>query len=177
MQEIIIIAGPNGAGKTSFVAQANLSALVGFDVTINLEFLNADEIAREMTLGGATGSIDFKAGRELLGRIKDRASTGRSFIVETTLSGTNYLADIPVWKSVGYRITLIYLRFANVEATMARVARRVEQGGHDIPTARQRERFGKSNANLARYCSVVDAYYIFDWTLDGFRLAETLERL
>jgi predicted ABC-type ATPase len=44
--EVVIIAGPNGAGKTTFADEYLAARLTHF------EFVNADEIAREVALQG-----------------------------------------------------------------------------------------------------------------------------
>ena len=59
MQEIIIIAGPNGAGKTSFANQHFERPRAG------LVYLNADEIARELTGAGIPQQqLNVRAGRD-----------------------------------------------------------------------------------------------------------------
>ncbi len=171
MPEIMIIAGPNGAGKTSFIRAADWSAIIGSPSVTNFELLNADEIEKELAAG------EFKAGRVLLQRLDEHVAAKNDIVLETTLSGTNYLTRIPGWQDAGYRVTLIYLRFASVEQTIARVARRVAFGGHDIPEQVQRQRFGKSLRNLSRFQNAADAWYVFDWSSDVFRLSETSETL
>ena len=94
MQEIIIVAGPNGAGKTSFANQYLQST------EENLVFVNADEIARELsdpTLSRT--ALELKAGREMLTRIDALASSGVEFMFETTLASLIYARKIPTWKT------------------------------------------------------------------------------
>jgi predicted ABC-type ATPase len=164
MQEIIIIAGPNGAGKTSFANQylpAEKEQLV---------FVNADEIARTLP---DSQSRDLRAGREMLKRLDALVAARTEFMFETTLASLSYAQKIPVWKKAGYSVALIYLRLPDVEASIARVRRRVEAGGHSIPEAVIRERFGKSAKYFERlYKPVVDEWYVWDSLEGDFEIVE-----
>src|SRR5690242_12783943 len=128
MREIIIIAGPNGAGKTSFANEylpAEHEALI---------FINADEIARELATTGLSGAqLDLRAGRMMLEQIDEAIIQQREIMFETTLASMSYARKIPAWQTLGYHVSLIYLRLPSVEASIARVRRRVAAGGHDIP--------------------------------------------
>lgn len=108
-------------------------------------FLNADEIARELaspTLSKVT--LDLRAGREMLVRMDALAAARIEFMFETTLASLTYAQKIPIWQERGYSVALIYLRLPNVEASIARVDKRVAAGGHSIPETVIRKRFAKS---------------------------------
>ena len=162
LYEILIVAGPNGAGKTSFVKQFLATQMRSYN------FVNADEIAKGMAGHGIPqAQIDFRAGREMLKRIRQSVELGDNIIVETTLASSNWLKHFPDWRSAGYGIMLYYLRLPNVEAAVARVRRRAATGGHDIPELVIRRRFKRSLANLdVVYKPNVDAWYVFD-SLEG----------
>jgi len=51
----------------------------------------------------------FKAGRIMLETIADYVRHGESFSFETTLSGLTYAQMIPVWRSSGYAVKLVFL--------------------------------------------------------------------
>lgn len=167
MREIIIIAGPNGAGKTTF-ANAFLGSTEG------LAYINADEIARELTDAALTpGQRDVRAGRLMLRRIEAHVQARAEFVFETTLASLTYAARIPAWRALGYFVTLAYLRLPSVEASIARVRRRVAAGGHDIPEAIIRRRFARSLECLeTRYKSIIDEWYIYDSLEGDFALSE-----
>lgn len=168
MREIIIIAGPNGAGKTSF-ANEFLPSTEG-----DLVFVNADEIAR--SLAGSTltpAQRDLRAGRSMLEEINRLVRAEAEFMFETTLASLTYAARIPEWRAQGYYVGLVYLRLPNVEASIARVRRRVDAGGHDIPESIIRRRFSRSLECLeTRYKPVVDEWYIYDSLEGDFQLAQ-----
>lgn len=169
MREIIIIAGPNGAGKTSF-ANRFLPSTEG-----ELVFVNADEIARSLANDPLTPSQrDLRAGRLMLQEIERLVAARAEFMFETTLASLAYAARIREWRAKGYYVGLVYLRLPNVEASIARVRRRVEAGGHGIPEDIIRRRFSRSLECLEqRYKQVVDEWYLYDSLEGEFRLAET----
>jgi len=168
MQEAIILAGPNGAGKTTFANEY----LRGVDD--GLEFVNADEIAREVSgLGLPVAQRDMRAGRTMLDRIATLATARAEFMFETTLAGRTYARKIPIWQNLGYSIALIYLRLPSVEHSIARVKRRVEAGGHDIPEEVIRRRYEKSVRYVDEiYKPIVDEWYIWDSLEGDFVVAE-----
>jgi predicted ABC-type ATPase len=105
----------------------------------------------------------------------DRLVAARAeFMFETTLASLTYATRVPEWRAGGYYVGLVYLRLPNVEASIARVRRRVEAGGHGIPEEIIRRRFFRSLECLEqRYKRVVDEWYIYDSLEGDFRLAET----
>ena len=167
MQEIIIIAGPNGAGKTSFANEYLPAAREG------LVYVNADEIAREITDPALTkAQLDLRAGREMLVRIDTLVGSSTEFMFETTLASLSYARKIPAWQARGYTVALIYLRLPNVDMSIDRVRRRVAAGGHGVPENVIRQRFTKSAAYLeSHYKPIVDEWYIWDSLEGEFRLA------
>lgn len=168
MRKIIIVAGPNGAGKTSFATQYLSSA------SEELVFVNADEIAREMSFPAPPGSmLELRAGREMLKRIDALIASNTAFMFETTLASLAYARKIPAWRKRGFRVALIYLRLPSAEAAIDRVRKRVAAGGHDIPEAVIRQRFGRSDDYLNRlYKPIVDEWYVWDSLEGDFKLRE-----
>ena len=133
-KKIVIIAGPNGVGKTTF-AREFLPNEAGCSV-----FVNADLIAAGLS-PFEPQAVAFRAGRLMLREIAHHAAAARSFAFETTLSGLTYVRMIADWRATGYKVKLIFLALGSAEEAIARVAMRVRQGGHDVPTAIVRRRF------------------------------------
>src|SRR5262249_33624988 len=160
---------PNGAGKTSFANE--YLRLERPDLT----FVNADEIRRNLAEPpfGET-QRDRQAGRLMLKQIDGLVAARQSFMFETTLASLAYATKIPTWRQQGYRIALTYLRLPSAEASLRRVRRRVEAGGHGVPESIIRRRFQKSAAYFQRiYKPVVDEWYVWDSLEGEFRLAES----
>jgi len=160
MPEIIILAGPNGAGKTSFANQF-LRDEEG------VAFVNADEIARSLDAQNRPQrELDVHAARLMLRQIDALSAGGHDFMFETTLSSLGYARRIPAWRAKGYHVGLVYLRLPSIDASLARVAKRVAGGGHTIPEDVIRRRFHRSLTCLAHYKSLVNEWYVCD-SLEG----------
>ena len=154
--KIIVIAGPNGAGKTTF-AQQYLER--GERV---MPFVNGDDIAAELNPRDPAAAA-LAAGRIVLRRIEAHVAAGEDFAVETTLSGKAYARRIGGWQAAGYRVTIIYLRLPSADQVVARVARRVSEGGHHIPEHTARRRFQRSWANFRGiYREIADQWQVYD---------------
>jgi len=99
----------------------------------------------------------------MLEEIDECVDAGHSFAFETTLSGLAYLKKIDVWQHLGYQVKLWFLYLPNEDIAVSRVARRVLQGGHDIPEDIIRRRFKAGLANFhQRYSKVVDSWAFYD---------------
>lgn len=155
-KKIIIIAGPNGAGKTTF-AREYLPNEAACPV-----FVNADLIAAGLA-PFAPEAAAIKAARIMIKEIREHVEAGRSFAFETTLSGKTYATMIPIWRTLGYHITLFFLALPDAEIAIARVAARVAAGGHNIPETTIRRRFKSGLNNFTQtYKGLVDSWALYD---------------
>jgi predicted ABC-type ATPase len=77
----------------------------------------------------------MRAGRLMVGRIREAASRGESFALETTLADRAFARSIPEWRAAEYSVSLWFLSLSSPELAIARVAERVRQGGHFVPDA------------------------------------------
>jgi predicted ABC-type ATPase len=153
-KKIVIIAGPNGAGKTTF-AREFLPNEAGCPV-----FVNADLIAAGLS-PFAPEQAAVTAGRLMIKQIQQHVLRNESFAFETTLSGRHYARLIPKWRSAGYRVKLIFLKLPSDEMAVARVATRVNQGGHAIPTDVIRRRYKNGWRNFINiYRPLLDAWQV-----------------
>jgi len=168
--DLIIIAGPNGAGKTSF-AKEYLSA-----GEARFEFVNADEISRALALEPGAHS-DLRAGRVMLDRIDELVSAGAHLAIETTLATLIYARKIPIWRERGYSVALVYLRLHSVADSLARVRRRVDAGGHNIPPEIIERRFSKSIDYFETiYKPIVNVWYEWESREGRFILVNSSEQ-
>jgi predicted ABC-type ATPase len=155
-RRIIIIAGPNGAGKTTFAREYLVKEADCPD------FINVDLIAAGLSPFDP-GRASIRAGRIMLSEIERRVRKGDSFAFETTLSGHLYAKLIPQWRKDSYRLKIIFLSLPNSDVAIARVAARVAQGGHDIPSAVVRRRFDSGLRNFRDvYQRLVDRWEWYD---------------
>ena len=153
---IIIVAGPNGAGKTTF-AREFLPQEAGCPV-----FVNADLIAAGLS-PFAPERAAIQAGRLMLQAIQQHVAKRTSFAFETTLSGLGYARQIPLWRRLGYFVSLYFLSLPSAAIAVRRVAQRVRQGGHDVPEATIRRRFVSGKRLFTDvYQPLVDEWILYD---------------
>ena len=153
---LYIIAGPNGAGKTTF-ARRFLP-----DYARCFEFVNVDLIAGGLSPFNPERAA-LKAGRIMLEQIHSLAKRGVDFGFESTLSGKTYVRFLRGMKRGGYSIHIFFLWINDVELGLERIKLRARNGGHAIPEATVRRRFGRSLANFLRvYKPLADSWTIFD---------------
>jgi predicted ABC-type ATPase len=156
VKDIVILGGPNGAGKTTAARVLLPKSLELFD------FLNADEIAREISPGNVETAA-WAAGRQMIERMRDRVRKGQSFAFETTCSGKFYLRLLQHCKERGWRITLLFLWLKSPNVAIARVVERVREGGHDIPSDVIHRRYYAGLSNLLNfYLPLADEAEIYD---------------
>lgn len=155
-KNLYIIAGCNGAGKTT----ASLTVLP--EILDCREFVNADNIAKGLS-PFQPEKVAVEAGRIMLERIEDLLRKGESFAIETTLATKIYRKKILLAQQQGYEITLLFFWLQSVEMAKQRVATRVSEGGHNIPTDVIERRYKNGIKNLFEiYLPIVDECAIFD---------------
>jgi len=153
---IYLIAGCNGAGKTTFAKQ-----FLPHEVKC-LNFLNADLIAQGLSPLN-TRAAALKAGRVLFAEFRRFVARRESFAVESTLSGTTYLHRLKQAKRRGFQIYLHFLWLPNPAVAIARVHERVQKGGHDVPVADIRRRFGRGLKHFIHdYAPLADRWAVWD---------------
>ena len=62
----------------------------------------------------------------------------------------------------GYTVVLCFVGLEDAALSESRVAMRVLQGGHDVPTRKIRERFPRTLANLRRAIRALPHVFVFD---------------
>jgi len=150
-----LIAGPNGVGKTTF-AFKRLKAVSG-----SIRFVNLDEIARGLSpLEPRAAERD--AARLALLRARQSIAARETFSMETTLSGAAHLMLAREAKSAGMAVNLMYFSVRDPAICLERIARRVAEGGHDVPRELVIRRFGRSLDRLAAMIPLSDLWRIYE---------------
>ena len=126
MPNLYIIAGCNGAGKTT----ASYTVLP--EILHCKEFVNADNIAAGISPFNPEG-VAIEAGRIMLKRVDELLKEKADFAFETTLATRSYVSLIKKAQFDGYKVTLLYFWLDTPETAYIRVAKRVSEGGHNIP--------------------------------------------
>jgi predicted ABC-type ATPase len=165
--ELYIIAGCNGAGKTT----ASFSVL---PQTLHCqEFVNADEIARGLSPFHPE-DVAVEAGRLMLKRIGFLLSQHSSFAIETTLATRSYQRLVRRAQQQGYKVILLFFWLESPYVAEQRVAKRVREGGHNIPKDVIHRRYWSGLNNLfSIYMPIVDAWSLYDNNKSTILIADT----
>ena len=147
---LVAIAGPNGAGKTTFY-HAHLKAC-------GLRFLNADVLAREI------GLQPYDAARAAAALREELLAQQESFVFETVFSDPagDKLGFLKRAVECGYTVVLCFIGISGPEVSEERVAMRVSQGGHDVPTEKLLARYPRTKTNLRQAIRELPHVWIFD---------------
>jgi predicted ABC-type ATPase len=153
---LVVIAGPNGSGKSTTAPKLLRDTLKVDD------FINADVIAGGLS-AFAPERVAFPAGRIMLRRMRELATAGADFALESTLSSRSLAPWIAGLKADNYVFHLIYLWLSSADLAVQRVAERVRQGGHDVPAATVRRRYSRSLGNFFNiYRPIADSWLMLD---------------
>ncbi|MCU0881712.1 MAG: AAA family ATPase [Hyphomonadaceae bacterium] len=150
-----LIGGANGVGKTTF-ARARIAAVSG-----STEFVNLDLIAQGLSPLNPGGQ-QIRAARVALDMARDLIAARASFALESTLSGRTHLNLMAEARASGLAVKLLYFVVSDVEECIRRVARRVSEGGHDVPEADLRRRYDRTLENFATYAAACDFWRLYD---------------
>ncbi len=123
-KQLWLLAGGNGAGKSTFY-RTRLAPL-------GIPLVNADLIAKEL-FPEAPELHSYEA-MQIVEEIRDNLLLdGRSFCFETVFSHPSKVDFTGKAKALGYEVILVMIHLGSTSLNKARVAQRVEEGGHDVP--------------------------------------------
>lgn len=155
-KNLYIISGCNGAGKTT-ASYSVLPKLLDCK-----QFVNADEIAKGLS-PFCPESVAIQSGKLMLLRIEELLAADETFSIETTLATRSYSELVKRAQEKGYKVTLLYFWLSSPELAVERVARRVSEGGHNIPKDVIYRRYEKGLKNLFDiFIPIVDSWMIVD---------------
>lgn len=142
MSRLDLVIGPNGAGKSTFVRLTLAPRRPG------VPFVNADVIAAERWPDDQQAHAYEAAA--IADSIRDTLiAQGRPFIAETVFSHPSKLGLIDRADAAGYDIRL-HVIMVPPDLAVARVAHRVQAGGHDVPEDKIRQRHDRLWGLVAR---------------------------
>jgi predicted ABC-type ATPase len=147
---LIAIAGPNGAGKTTFY-HAHIEPT-------GLPLVNADRLAAELEIDPYPASaVADRLRRELAGQRE-------SFAFETVFSDPvgDKLRFLRESAASGYTVALCFIGLSSAKLSAERVAMRVSQGGHDVPSDKIKSRYPRILANLKSALVELPHVIVFD---------------
>ena len=126
------------------------------------EFVNADEIAKGLSPFNPE-SVAIEAGRLMLQRMDDLLARARILHLKRRWQLRSYVKFIERAHAKGYFVTLLYFWLPTPEQAIERVATRVSEGGHNIPSDVIRRRYANGIRNLVTlYTPICNFWTIYD---------------
>lgn len=156
--KLYCFAGPNGSGKSTLFSK------IVSDNTINVPFINADDISRreEFSKISDPDERNLLAAQYAEKLRHDMINNGKDFAFETVLSTPRNLELLKLAKSKGYEIVLFYVSTKDPNINVERVAKRVSQGGHDVPKDKIISRYYRAMNLFKDVLDVADKAYVYD---------------
>jgi len=155
--KLIIIAGPNGSGKTSVTGK-----ILEHQWIENCIYINPDNIAKDDFGDWNSPEAVIKAANKAAELREEYLLKKEGILFETVLSAGDKLDYIKRAKETGYFIRLFFVGTDHPSINASRIARRVMEGGHDVPISKIVSRFDKSILNCGLIASFVDRLYVYD---------------
>ena len=159
---LIVIAGPNGSGKTS-----TTRLVIKHEWAEQCVYINPDEIAQSKfgdwnDVNAVRQAVEYcETWREQL--LQER----KDFIFETVLSSEGKVDFMKRAKEAGYFIRMFFICTESPTINAARIAKRVMEGGHDVPIQKIIARYMKAIVNAEKVARFADRVYFYDNSVDN----------
>jgi len=166
---LLLVAGPNGAGKTTVTERG-----LAHEWFAGCEYVNPDFIARD-EFGDWNSEAAVRQAADLARERRERClAERRSLAFESVFSAPDKVDFMRRAQAAGFFTRVFFVATRDPAINAARVARRVMQGGHDVPIQKIIARHFRSIANCALAAREVDRLYLYDNSVDGDQAALVL---
>jgi len=132
----------------------------------NAVYINPDQVAQERFGDWNSPEAVLKAAQFCEEQREDCLRKRQSLIFETVLSSEGKVDFIRRAKEAGFFIRLFFVSTNHPAINSSRIAKRVMQGGHDVPIPKIISRYKKSIVNCKRVASIVNRVYVYDNSVD-----------
>lgn len=160
--KVYVFAGPNGSGKSTVVSQK-------IDAEGFPDFISPDTVAQTHPECIAIDGYREKNLRaaELAEELRlEYVDKGMPFAFETVLSTINKLDFLKDIKKMGYEVNSIYITTSDPMINIKRVAKRVAEGGHDVPEDKIVSRYHKNMKLMHEVILISNNAQVFDNTFE-----------
>lgn len=162
---MFVFAGNNGSGKSTI---RNL-IIDRLGISVNVD---PDSLARRIDNENPE-KHRLSAGKDAIKLVRECIKNKRDFSIETTLAGGNAIRQMQEAKDNGFEVIMFYVGLGDYRLNIDRVAARVKNGGHDIPTEDIIRRDQTSMKNLLAHLYLLDHLIVIDNSdLDGVIVLE-----
>lgn len=159
---LLLVAGPNGSGKTTVTERG-----LAHEWFSGCEYVNPDFIARDEFGDWNSASAILQAAVAAQERRESCLAENRSLAFESVFSAPDKVDFVRRAQASGFFTRIFFVATSDPTINAARVARRVMQGGHDVPIQKIITRYFRSIANCALVAREVDRLYLYDNSVDG----------
>ena len=97
-----------------------------------------------------------------LDRARKFIAARTTFAMETTLSGRAHLRLVRAAREAGLSTALLFFTTPDPAICLARIARRVAEGGHDVDEAIVLRRFGRGLGAFADYAADMTLWRVYE---------------
>lgn len=160
--ELIVIAGPNGSGKTSITQK-----FLHHQWAEGTIYINPDQVAKDIFGDWNSQEAVLKAANYCTELREKCLRERKSFVFETVFSAQDKIEFLIRAKEAGFFIRLFFISTSSPTINASRIAKRVLEGGHDVPISKVISRYQKSIQNCKTIASIVDRLYIYDNSIDN----------
>lgn len=149
-----MLAGPNGVGKSTLYDTV-------IKHKIKAPFINADQIQKKELVDQSMQGA-YQAAEIAQQRRQEHLLSKKSFVTESTFSHSSKLTLINAAKEAGFKVVLFHVNVASPNLSVARVAARVKEGGHNVPEDKIRARYDRSKSLIRQAVLLSDKAFIYD---------------
>lgn len=159
---LIVIAGPNGSGKTTVTEQ-----IMRHEWMEDAIYINPDIVAQER-FGDWNSVESVRQSIAYCEELREKCLCERkSLIFETVLSRRDKIDYIRRAKEAGFFVRLFFVCTESPTINAMRIAKRVMQGGHDVPITKIISRYKLSVVNCIDVAKIVDRCYLYDNSVEN----------
>lgn len=151
--QLWLLVGGNGAGKTTFY-RTRLAPL-------GVPCINADEIARELFPDNPEAH-SYQAAQIAAEMRQTLLQERRSFCFETVFSHPSKIDFVARAKALDFQVVLVFIHLQSAALNKARVAQRVEAGGHTVPEDKVQGRIPRVLHNVRVVMPLCDHVRVLD---------------
>jgi predicted ABC-type ATPase len=162
LPELIVIAGPNGSGKTSVTQK-----FLHHEWSAGTTYINPDNVAKDIFGDWNSQEAVIKAANYCAELRENCLKNKESFVFETVFSAEDKVNFLLRAKRAGFFVRLFFISTDSPQINAARIAKRVMEGGHDVPITKIISRYYKSIANCTTIAPVVDRLYVYDNSVEN----------
>ena len=150
-KNMYMVIGANGAGKSTLIA--NMYAKGKF----TCPYINADIMKRR-----CPEKSDSEAMFDTMETVTSALKKGQSFVYESVFSHPSKLDFLKQAKEMGYKVHVFFVSTDNPQINVRRVAKRVQEGGHNVPPQKIIDRYYRTLALAKQAIAFCDDYYLID---------------